>query len=139
MTVKIPEFTREDFLESTKPYDFVKENSANLFEEEQLIQRVDRIAKTAEVISFRNLYTLYKLYKNDYSVGNPNNTVEMIKERGEIMDKQKRTNSEKNAIRSENKCILKYETSQEQIKQAVAKVNEYRKSALNIRNVNTFQ
>lgn len=138
MTVKIPEFTREDFLESTKPYDFVKENSANLFEEEQLIQRVDRIAKTAEVISFRNLYTLYKLYKNDYSVGNPNNTVEMIKERGEIMDKQKRTNSEKNAIRSENKCILKYETSQEQIKQAVAKVNEYRKSALNIRNVNTF-
>lgn len=71
MTVKIPEFTREDFLESTKPYDFVKENSANLFEEEQLIQRVDRIAKTAEVISFRNLYTLYK---NDYSVGSPNNT-----------------------------------------------------------------
>lgn len=54
------------------------------------------------------------------------------------MDKQKRTNSEKNAIRSKNKCILKYETSQEQIKQAVAKVNEYRKSALNIKNVNTF-
>lgn len=54
------------------------------------------------------------------------------------MSNQKRTNSEKNAIRSENRCILKYETSQEQIKQAVAKVNEYRKSALNIRNVNIF-
>lgn len=32
MAIKIPEFTRKDFLESTKPYDFVKENSATLFE-----------------------------------------------------------------------------------------------------------
>lgn len=71
MAVKIPDFTREDFLEGTKPYEFIKENSVNLFEEEQLIQRVDRIAKKEEVNSFRNLYTLYK---NDYSVGNPNNT-----------------------------------------------------------------
>ena len=43
------------------------------------------------------------------------------------MDEKKRTNSEKTVIPSENKCILEYKASQEEIRQAVAKVNECRK------------
>ena len=66
MAVKIPEFTREDFLEGTKPYEFIKENSNNSFEEEQLIQRVKRIANKAGVDGFRNLYSMYKY--SDYQI-----------------------------------------------------------------------
>lgn len=56
------------------------------------------------------------------------------------MDGKKRTNSEKIAVCPENVSILKYGATTEQIKQAVAKVNEYRKSALSIKstNINTM-
>lgn len=58
-STEIPQFTREDFLETARPYKFIKENSTNHLEETQLITMVREIALSVGVTNFTSLYKAY--------------------------------------------------------------------------------
>ena len=58
-STEIPQFTREDFLETARPYKFIKENSTNPLEETQLITMVREIALSVGVTNFTSLYKAY--------------------------------------------------------------------------------
>ncbi len=55
----IIEFTREDFLNTAKPYEFVSENAEDQLHEEQLRQLVCENAKRVGIRNFRRLYVDY--------------------------------------------------------------------------------
>lgn len=65
-STEIPNFTREDFLETVRPYKFIKENSTNHLEETQLITMVREIALSVGV---KNFVSLYKAYLAVYMTG----------------------------------------------------------------------
>lgn len=58
--IDIPNFTKEDFLETDRPYRFIKENSTNHLEEGQLITMVREIALSVGVKNFMTLYSCYQ-------------------------------------------------------------------------------
>lgn len=57
---QIPEFLREDFLNSEAPYRWLEENSVNKFEEMQLTEMLSEKAKEKGVANFKALLKAYK-------------------------------------------------------------------------------
>lgn len=57
---QIPEFAREDFLNSEAPYKWLEENSVNKFEEMQLTEMLSEKAKEKGVTNFKALLKAYK-------------------------------------------------------------------------------
>ena len=54
------EYSREDFLNSQKPFQYIKETAKDPLHEEQLIQQVEKQAREYGVKSFRKMYLLFK-------------------------------------------------------------------------------
>lgn len=55
----IPQFTKDDFLKTNKPYKFIAENFTNRLEEKQLIELV---RENALRVGVRNFDSMYKTY-----------------------------------------------------------------------------
>lgn len=66
---KIPEFTKNDFLYSSKPYEWLDENSSNKFEALQLIERMNDLALTVKIRNFKTLYKEYLSSKDGNTYG----------------------------------------------------------------------
>lgn len=58
--IEIPNYTTEDYLNTTEPYEFIKKNSKNSFEELQLQIRMEEQAKGVGIKKFPELYMLFK-------------------------------------------------------------------------------
>ena len=61
---QIPPFKKEDFLFTSKPYEWLEENSNNKFESLQLIERMNEVALSAQIKNFKALYKAYVSAKN---------------------------------------------------------------------------
>jgi hypothetical protein len=55
----IPEFTREDFIDGTAPYEFLYRLKDSAFEHSQMLVKMTQLAKTHGVISFKKVYESY--------------------------------------------------------------------------------
>ena len=53
-------FSRDDFLNSKTPFEYIRENAKDLLQEEQLIQQVEAQAHRCGVKNFRKMYSLFK-------------------------------------------------------------------------------
>ena len=66
---KIPEFTKNDFLYSSKPYEWLDENSSNKFEALQLTERMNDLALAVKIRNFKTLYKEYLSSKDGNTYG----------------------------------------------------------------------
>lgn len=66
---KIPEFTKNDFLYSSKPYEWLDENSSNKFEALQLTERMNDLALSVKIRNFKTLYKEYLSSKDGNTYG----------------------------------------------------------------------
>lgn len=66
---KIPEFTKNDFLYSSKPYEWLDENSSNKFEALQLTERMNDLALSVKIRNFKTLYKEYLSAKDGNTYG----------------------------------------------------------------------
>ncbi len=57
--IQIPEFTKQDYLATTAPFEFILNNSSNPFEQQQLLSLVAEKAKSTSVRNFKNLFNSY--------------------------------------------------------------------------------
>ena len=58
------EFTAEDFIDSTEPYEYVYQFANDPFREEREAARVSEIARSRKVRNFMKIYKEYKLASN---------------------------------------------------------------------------
>lgn len=66
---KIPEFTKNDFLYSSKPYEWLDENSSNKFEALQLTERMNDLALSVKIRNFKTMYKEYLSSKDGNTYG----------------------------------------------------------------------
>ena len=57
---QIPEFTENDFLNTTKPFEFIRDNAKDPLREEQLLQQVECIAMRRGVRHLRRMYEFFR-------------------------------------------------------------------------------
>ncbi|MBQ2967443.1 MAG: hypothetical protein IJE10_04915 [Clostridia bacterium] len=61
MYKQIPSFTKEDFLESEKPYRFILDNAENEFRKLQMVSVMSDKALKVGVKNFKKLFFAYEL------------------------------------------------------------------------------
>ncbi len=57
--VEIPQFSKEEFVHSTRPFEFIMQNAENPFEQQQLLTVMSEMAKAQKVNNFKTLYNSY--------------------------------------------------------------------------------